>query len=220
MRSSIEPEQPQSILVAEFNAPYDKAYDQPRYHTALLLRNDRDAHPGILYQLHFNGLKENPLDELLQRLVMVPNIRAGMKSSSFKKLARATKVADGYEFHTRQMWNHILRHALEKRKERLNFDYTDRHLVDANNCRAGIVSALRSVNIAFNDVTFKDKAGTQSTRISVTSEFQPVSTAPQDPIDAMFMLQELREETIELSRQLPIPHHSKVIAGALERLME
>ena len=116
MRSSIEPEQPQSILVAEFNAPYDKAYDQPRYHTALLLRNDRDAHPGILYQLHFNGLKENPLDELLQRLVMVPNIRAGMKSSSFKKLARATKVADGYEFHTRQMWNHILRHALWRRR--------------------------------------------------------------------------------------------------------
>ncbi|MFK7838939.1 MAG: hypothetical protein AB8B83_01290 [Bdellovibrionales bacterium] len=113
----MEAEQPLSMIVVEFKAPWDDAYKKQRYHTALLLRNKYDPLPGVLYQLHYNGMKANPMDELLDELTTIPNIRRGMRHTTFMKLAKRAVVDDGYEFEILQKWNHILRGAIETREK-------------------------------------------------------------------------------------------------------
>ena len=215
----MEAEQPLSLYVAEFLAPWDDAYKKQRYHTALLLRNEYDPEPGILYQLHYNGLKANIEDELFDELTTVPNIRYGMRHRTFIKLAKRAKVDEGYEFETRQKWNHILREAIKTRSKKPKFDYKNRHLITANNCRSGVISALSSIGIAFDQAHYMDDAGTQCTTLPLSNTFELVS-APEDPFEAMIALHDLREETKKLTKQLPVPQASTIVAGALDHVRE
>ncbi|MFK7838940.1 MAG: hypothetical protein AB8B83_01295 [Bdellovibrionales bacterium] len=64
-----------------------------------------------------------------------------------------------------------------------------------------------------------DDAGTQCTTLPLEDTFN-LQSAPDDEFEAMLALHDLREETIALSKRLPTPIASDVVAGALDHVRE
>jgi len=187
-----------SIYIAEFPGNAQEGNNEERFHPALLLVDEGQEGLEVLQQLHFNDYAETLMDELDGNIKMVPNARKGMKETTKSKIAHLYPIIGGYECDTMHAWNHMLEHALIVKKANLLFDYNDRHLPHANNCRAGIVSALRSIGIDVEDEFYKNDAGTLAARISVSSVFSFSATCRQS-------LEDLRRSNEALVEALPEP---------------
>lgn len=212
--------QPQSLHVAEFIAHKHQITGQQMHHPALLLVNDRDPDTGVLHHLHYNGVKQDAVDELLKRYVIVPCVWNGMSSRTYNRLAQVKKVDEGDEFEIRQKWNHMLRsQALETKKLGLEFDRSRMEEPDTDNCRTGIVRALKSCGIEIKSDTFIEEAGTKHPSTKVDPTFKPIAR-PADIFDFIEKLEEFRAETKLLSKQLPIPIQSQVFVGAVDLMFE
>ncbi len=167
-------ERKMSIYIAEFP---NRNEDTTRYHTALFLVDEGSDEPEVVQQLHYNDHANDLMDELQGIIRIVPNIRHGLKSKTSLGDLHVYPIIGGHETDMLQMWNHILAHSIEVRSQELLFDYHDRNLPHANNCRAGIISALASIGIGVEDEYYASDAGTIASRIAVSSVFN-TSVAP------------------------------------------
>lgn len=137
-----------SIYIAEFPNSNSEGDGGVRYHTALLLIDEGQASLQIVQELHFNDYAADMMDELQGLIKIVPNVRQGKSTKRPLDDLRLYPIIGGYETTTMTLWNHMLKHAVSVKQADLLFDYHDRHLPHANNCRAGTVSALASIGVA------------------------------------------------------------------------
>lgn len=194
----MEPEKKLSICIAEF------PLGQDRYHAALLLIEEGGDDLCIVQHLHFGDYEETTNGKPNGIYRMIPYVRNGMSSDNVESIKHLYPVIGGYERDTLEAWNHILAHAIEVREQNIPFDYEDRHLPHARNCRMGVVSALKSIGINTQgsyppeDRIFLGQAGTVSDSISISYVFDFYSEARQD-------LKTVREQNANLSEVLPRP---------------
>lgn len=187
-----------SIYVAEFRNSGDEGNGGLRYHTALLLVDEGQDSLQIAQELHFNDYAADMMDELQGLIRIVPNVRQGKSTKRPLDDLRLYPIIGGYETTTMPLWNHMLKHAVTVKEADLLFDYHDRHLPHANNCRAGTVSALASIGVGVEDEYYASDAGTKAGRITIQEIFS-FAHAHQQGVN------ELRSENAKLMLQLLPP---------------
>ncbi|MEM6811005.1 MAG: hypothetical protein AAF549_00885 [Pseudomonadota bacterium] len=187
-----------SIYIAEFPDPEGEDKNNLRYHTALFLVDETQNSPTVVQELHFNDYAEDLMDELMGIVKIVPNVRHGQSTKRSLDNLQIYPIIGGYESSTMALWNHMLKHAVKVKEANLTFDYEDRHLPYANNCRAGIVSALATIGIGVEDEYYASDAGTKASRIKIGEIFSSANSEQKT-------ISELHSENARLRLQLLPP---------------
>ena len=59
----------------------------------------------------------------------------------------------------------MLKFSADLKAQHVAFDLQDSHLLHANNCRAGVIAALRTIGVEYDARLYANEAGTQAGRI-------------------------------------------------------
>ena len=146
----------------------DTSGDEPKFwhHTALWLVHEENGEASVVQQLHFNDYSDDFWGDELGTSKMVPNVRMGLCSSQDPDSMMMTAVKRGSEGEMLSYWNHMLEFSVDVRKKNLQFDLQNSHLPHANNCRAGVIAAAKTIGVDYDERLYADDGGTLGSRIT------------------------------------------------------
>ena len=157
--------------------------DRSSYHTALWYVQERDGEADVVQQLHFNDHSDSFWEEDMGTVKMVPNVRYGLCRSQDPEKMGMVAVKRGHEAEILAYWNHMLAFSADVRQQQLTFDLQDSHLAHSNNCRSGVIAALKTIGVEYDPRLYKSESGTIAGRIRPGEVMQPQDTVGQNVDD-------------------------------------
>ncbi len=173
--------------------------DKQWHHTALWLVAENEDGASVVQQLHFNNYSDDFWEEELGTSIMVPNVRDGLCKSQDPEEMMMTAVVRGNEMGVLAQWNHMLKFSKALKAQKVRFDLQDSHLLHANNCRAGVIAALKTIGVKYDKRLYASEAGTHADRIKSGRVIMPVEIAAHMNADKLW------EENHTLAKSLQPP---------------